>query len=129
VNEFDQAELIMMMFSGAVNFLDKAIEISRTDKIMMGAHISRAKTILLEIMSSLNLQEGGEIGKILLDTYSRQFRTLHLAQMTEDVQKIIPIRDSLMELGEAWKEVFNSEEYLAFKRAKRNLQRGVSTSG
>ena len=127
-NEFDQAELILMMFTGAVSFLDKAVECSKTDKRRMGYYISRAKNVLLEIMSSLNLKESGEIGSLLLDTYSRQYRALHQAQMTDNRDKVILVRNSLAEIGDAWKEVFKSEEYLEFKRRRRNHPQGAYSS-
>ncbi|MFC1512363.1 flagellar export chaperone FliS, partial [Candidatus Latescibacterota bacterium] len=95
VNEYDQSELILMMFSGIVNFLDKAIAVSETDKRQMGNYLSKAKNVLLEIMSSLNLEEGGEIGKLLLNTYSRQYHTLHAAHMNDDTEKVMLVRNSL----------------------------------
>lgn len=115
-NEYDQSELILMMFSGAVNYLDKAMALADSDKARMGVYLVKAKHVLLELMSSLNVEDSGEIGTMLLNTYSRQFRTLHAAHMNDDVEKVRIVRDSLIELEDAWKGVFSSDEYLAFKQ-------------
>ena len=125
VNEYEQSELILMMFSGIVNFLDKALAVSPADKHQMGNYLTKAKNILLEIMSSLNLEEGGEIGRLLLNTYSRQYHTLHAAHMSDDREKVMLVRNSLAEIGDAWKEVFNSDEYRSVKRRARKKYAGA----
>lgn len=122
INEFEQSELILMMYSGAVNFLEKALAASN-NKLEMGQYVMKAKKILLELMASLNIEDSGEIGRLLLNTYSRQYHTLHAAHLTDDVNKIGLVRDSLIELEDAWKQVFKSEEYLNFKNQRRNANK------
>jgi len=130
INEFDQSELILMMYSGAVTFLGKALA-SSDNKLVMGRYVMKTKKILLELMASLNIEDSGEIGTLLLNTYSRQYHTLHAAHLADDVNKIGLVRDSLIELEDAWKQVFKSEEYLKFKNQKRNSNKpsGVFLEG
>ena len=129
MNEYDQSELILMMYSGAVGFLEKALAVADRDPVAMSGYLSKAKNVLLELMSSLNLDESGEVGGLLLNTYSRQFHTLHVAQMTNNAEKVAEVRDSLIEIEDAWKDVFESEEYLAFKRQSRRMPGGASFKG
>ena len=128
-NEYEQSELILMMYRGAVNFLEKALAVAEHDPSAMTAFLSKAKKVLLELMASLNLEEGGEVGRLLMDTYTRQFHTLHVAQMTDNTEKVALVRDSLIELEDAWKEVFKSDEYLAFKQKSKRVSRNASFKG
>jgi len=114
-NELDQAQLILMMYRGAINFLNKAIDIGKTDKVKMSQYISKAKQVIIELMLSLNIEDSGKMGEILLDMYQRLFRKLNTAHMSDDRLQIAEVRDSLEELEETWRRVFNSEEYKDFK--------------
>ncbi len=114
-NELDQAHLILMMYRGAVNFLDKAIEAGKTDKVVMSHYVSKAKSVVLELMMSLNLEDGGTMGETLLDMYQRLFKKLNVAHMRDDRSRIIEVRNSLSELEETWRRVFASDEYKSFK--------------
>jgi len=62
-NELEQSELILKMFSGGIHFLDRALELPETDEIEMSKYVSKAKNVLLEIMSSLNIEDSGENSK------------------------------------------------------------------
>ena len=115
-NEREQSELILMMFTGGIGFLDKALELAETDKIAMGKYISKAKNVLLELMSSLDIENSGKMGEILLRTYRELFNKLNTAYMVNNTRKISEVKDSLIELENVWKQVFNSEEYKRFKK-------------
>ena len=114
-NELEQSQLILMMFSGGIYFLNKALKLAEIDKVEMSKYISKAKNILLEIMSSLNIEDSGEMGKILFKAYRGLFIKLNSAYIVNDTQKIKEVRDSLAELEDAWKQIFKSEEYSKFK--------------
>ena len=77
--ELDQSKLILMMYGGAIRFLDKAVESGLADKSKMCLYAGRAEKIILELMASLNLDEGGEMGEILLKTYRALFIKLNVA--------------------------------------------------
>jgi len=115
-NEREQSELILMMFTGGIGFLDKALELAETDKIAMGKYISKAKNVLLELISSLDIENSGKMGEILLRTYRELFNKLNTAYMVNDTRKISEVKDSLIELENTWKQVFKSEEYKRFKK-------------
>jgi len=121
-NELDQAQLILMMYRGAINFLNKAMEIGKTDKVKMSQYISKAKQVILELMLSLNLEDSGKMGEILLDMYQRLFRKLNTAHMNDDSLQIAEVRDSLEELEETWRRVFESKEYRDFKTNKEQFR-------
>ena len=121
-NELDQAQLILMMYRGAVNFLDKALEAGINDKIQMSQYISKAKQVIIELMLSLNLDDSGKMGEMLLDMYQRLYKKLNVAHMRDDRVKIAEVRDSLEELEETWRRVFQSAEYKKFKEDREQFR-------
>ena len=122
--EVDQAKLILMMFSGSIKFLNKAIEAADTDSDKMQKNVSKAKKVIIELISSLNIDNSGEMGEILLKAYKGLFIKLNVAYVESDVTKIIEVRDSLAELEESWDKIFQSPEYQKFKKSsKRKLKK------
>ncbi len=109
-SELDQGKLIMMMFNGSVGFLDKALELYGKNPLKAGEYLAKSKKVLLELISSLNIDEGGEIGTVLFNTYQRLFTKLNAAHMADDTAKIREVRNSLAELGETWQQVFDSNK-------------------
>jgi len=120
--ELDQAQLILMMYRGAVNFLDKALETELSDKIQMSHYISKAKQVIIELMLSLNLEESGNMGEMLLDMYQRLFKKLNVAHMRDDREKVAEVKESLEELEETWRRVFQSAEYKKFKEDREQFR-------
>ncbi len=114
--ELDQAKLILMMYAGAIRFLDKAVELYPANPAESGNYLSKAKDVILELMSSLDVEQGGDMGLILLRTYRALFSKLNEAHMLDDLKKIGEVRSSLAELEESWRQVFASPEYQRFKR-------------
>lgn len=120
--ELDQAKLILMMFAGAVRFLDKAIDLHHQDRMESGKYISRTKNIILELMASLNVDHSGEMGTILLRAYRGLFAKLNTAHMQDDMEKTAEVRASLAELEESWRQVFSSPEYRRFKQDREEFR-------
>ena len=121
-NELDQSTLVLMMFSGGIGFLDKAIELWNTDKVEKVKYISKAKEVILELISSLNIEDSGEIGPILFNAYKGLFFKLTAAHLQDDIKRIVEVRDSLAELEEIWGKVFKSKEYELFKKNSENIK-------
>ena len=116
--EVDQAKMILMMFSGSIKFLNKAVEVADTDSKTMEKNVSKAKKVILELISSLNIDNSGEMGEILLKAYKGLFIKLNVAYVEYDVTKIIEVKNSLAELEESWKKIFQSPEYQKFKLSR-----------
>ncbi len=115
-NELEQSTLILMMFSGGIDFLNKVLKYGKKNKAGMSKYISKTKNVILELMSSLHFENSGDIGQILFRTYQRLFIKLTAAHMQDDIKKIGEVRDSLVELEETWKKVFESEECKVLKK-------------
>ncbi len=99
-------KLILMLYDGSIKFLKMAkllYEEGRAEK----AHqmIVRTEKILLELMASLNLKQGGEIARNLFELY--QFMLRECAEINEEncSEKIDGLLRLLSGLQEAWMEV------------------------
>ena len=68
-SELDQEKLIMMMFNGSIGFLDKALELIGENPLEAGKYLTKAKNVLVELISSLDIEKGGEIGEVLLEKW------------------------------------------------------------
>ena len=116
--DLDQAKLILMMYSGAINFLDRSIESEKNDIIKMRNFVSKSKNVIYELMASLNIDEGGEMGELLMRTYQSFIVKLNNAQVQDDTEKISEVRNDLSKLQHVWKQVFESEDYERFKEGR-----------
>lgn len=114
--ELDQAKLILMMFAGTVRFLDRALEIGDRNLVEAGKYLSKAKKVIMELISSLDMNNSGEMGPILFRTYQGLFLKLNTAHMLNDMHKIAEVRNSMAELEDSWRQVFASQEYQNFRR-------------
>ncbi len=117
-HELDQAKLILMMFAGAVKFLSKAIDSAESDSLETDRYISKTKKIILELISSLDIENSGEMGAILLRAYRGLFLKLTAAQIQCDMRAVGEVRASLVELEDSWKKVFSGPEYRLFLESR-----------
>ena len=99
-------ELVVMLYDGALRFLDQAAEaMDRHDMPAKAAALSRAFAILAELQNTLNVREGGEVARQLDELYSH----MHDRLVDANVQRSsAPIRDVirlLAPLRDAWAQV------------------------
>lgn len=108
-----QGQLIIMLYNEAVKYLDQGVEFleryiqekknpGRIEQI--GKSILKSQEIISELMVSLDFERGGEIARNLFSLYSWFNQELLEANITLDMQRIINIRDMVIELRGAWGE-------------------------
>jgi flagellar secretion chaperone FliS len=103
VSTVDQRKLIVMLYDGAIKFLTIA-----TDKMTKGdayeAHrnLIRGKSIIAELLASLNLDAGGEIARNLQRLYTYMFNELIEANLNNDVERVGLVIGLLKELRVGW---------------------------
>lgn len=103
-----QGSLILMLYNGAINHLDKALELfpsgyHRYDEI--NRRITKTQDIITELMASLDFDRGGEISKQLFSLYFYFNDQLMKANMNKDSEMIKTIKEMLVELKGAWEQV------------------------
>ena len=100
------AQLVVMLYDGAIRFLTIARE-----KMVAGeleprhAHLIKAQKILAELLSSLNLKEGGDVALNLQRVYSFMLQQLVEANLYDKPKPIDDVLAMLRELREGWAEV------------------------
>ncbi len=110
----NQGELLLMLYTGAINFLTKAKqEIENKNYAEKGMLISKAMDIISELDGSLNMEKGAELSRNLHQLYL--FCNSHLLEASlkmnaKFVNDVINILDGLRS---AYAEVINTPEALS----------------
>ncbi|MCW5933023.1 MAG: flagellar export chaperone FliS [Fimbriimonadia bacterium] len=103
--------LIVMLYDGAIRFLCQAEEAMLIPDYEKQNHfIVKAQRIVAELMSSLNLQEGGEVAENLLQIYAYLYNQLVEANLNDQRETLEHVRHLLSELREAWDTIASQEE-------------------
>ena len=101
----DQGKLIMMLYDGAIKFVNKAIELmSHKKRNIEEIHknIMKAQDIIVELMSSLNMEI--EFSQKLLSIYMYINKRLVDANMKKTDEPLIEVKQYLVELRDAWEK-------------------------
>lgn len=103
VSTVDQRKLIVMMYDGAIKFLNIATDkIAKNETYEAHRNLIRGKSIIAELLGSLNMEDGGEIGRNLQRLYTYMFNELIEANLNNDVSKIQNVLGLLKELRIGW---------------------------
>lgn len=82
-NTSDSIKLVLMMYDGSINFLNKAIEYAETGDVRnTNIYVNKAREIIKELDNAVNDEVGGEFSKNLKKLYA--FMNQHLI---ESIQK------------------------------------------
>jgi flagellar secretion chaperone FliS len=99
-------DLVVMLYQGAVKFIRLGIEaIERGDAKAAHESLVRAQDIVVELLSSLNREEGGQIASQLSGVYDYCFRRLVLANVKKDADPAREVVRIMRELGTAWQQI------------------------
>lgn len=111
ISTVSQAKLIVMLYDGAIRFLDIAYDnINNPKKYdVVNTNLLKTGEIISELMVSLNLDEGGKIANDLLALYVYFKKRLLEANLKKDGHIIKEIRNHLYELKTAWDEIEKKE--------------------
>jgi len=98
--------LVVMLYEGAIRFLKQAIAaIEAGDTVEKGRCMAKARAIVDELDTSLDLEVGGELAVDLRRLYGFMRRHLAAANAARDAAKIRDVISLLEELNEGWKAV------------------------
>lgn len=108
VSTVDQRKLIVMLYDGAIRFL--ALAVDKMDKgETYDAHknLIRGKSIIAELLASLNMEQGGEIARNLQRLYTYMFNELIDANLNNDSERVGQVVELLKELRAGWQGIGN----------------------
>ena len=96
-------ELVVMLYDGALRFLDQAAEaMDRQDRPAKAVALSRAFAILGELQNTLNVRDGGELARQLDALYSHMNDRLVDANVQRSSAPIRDVINLMRPLREAW---------------------------
>jgi flagellar protein FliS len=104
VNTASQGKLIVMLYDGAIKFINKALEhIDKKEIEATHNNIIKVQDIITELITSLNM-EAGDISQKLFSIYMYINRQLSLANIKKSKDPLIEVKKHLTELRGAWEE-------------------------
>lgn len=125
----DQGKLILMLYDGAIRFLNIAIDNMDFRKYDIVNHnIIRAQDIITELMLSLNMDEGGEIAKNLFNIYAYLKKRLLEANIKKEAEILKEIIKHLKNLRSAWEEAIKKTNIKPMEKPVEKIA-GFSVTG
>lgn len=106
--------LLLMLYDGLVKFLKISIKaIEEKDIEKANTYLKKSKSIITELMCSLNMEEGGEIAQSLMVMYDYMFRRLLEANLKKDKE----IAEEILHIAEEFKGAFE-QAYISLKSSE-----------
>ncbi len=110
VQTSNQKQLIIMLFDGMDRFMSRAIKSIESDDIEVAhTNLHRTGQILLELMSTLREDKGGEIALNLKRLYLFCYERIVIANLKKDVEMIREVKEVMANLAEGWKYIGRKE--------------------
>ena len=106
IDTADQGKLILMLYDGAIKFINKALDMmpAKADDMEDIHHnIVKAQDIVVELMTSLNM-DAGDISRRLFSIYMYMNNRLIEANINKKEAPLNEVKKYLLELREAWEE-------------------------
>ena len=106
VTTTNQKQLIIMLYDGMDRFLSKSVKaIKEGDIESAHTYLHRTGQILLELLSTLREDKGGEIAANLKRIYVFCYEQVVIANLKKDIRMIRGIQEVLANLRGAWKKL------------------------
>jgi flagellar protein FliS len=110
INTANQGKLIVMLYDGAIKFLNIAVENMNPETYdVVNNNILKTQDIITELLLSLNTKEGGEISTSLFNLYIYFKKKLLEANIEKNSNIIKEIINHLKELRDAWDKISAQE--------------------
>lgn len=101
-----KGRLVVMLYEGAIKFMKLAItEIEAENHEAKGRYIQKARDIINELNTVLDMEVGGEIAENLRKLYLFMDKSLSEANTKMDTAKIQEVIALMEELNQGWKAI------------------------
>jgi flagellar protein FliS len=103
VQHASAGERVILLYDGAIRFLHGARAAMEEENAPgQRYYLDRAQSVLLALLSSLNLQQGGELAICLLRVYEYCYNRLCDAVSRDDLSAVVEVCGLLTDLRGAW---------------------------
>lgn len=104
------AQLVVMLYDGAVKFLRQAVAAGEAGQPLAAAKpIGRAQAIIEELLATLDIEQGGQIAAQLQGLYVFSLSELASARLEQQPQRVEPVIELLLELRGSWATLAQSQ--------------------
>ncbi len=106
VTTLTQRDLVVKLFEGVDRFLLQGAAAMRNgNREMAQRACSKAKRILVELLSTLNFEAGGEMAKQLRDLYLFMLTEISTGNMETDPERLNGVRRVVQPLLDGWRQI------------------------
>lgn len=125
-----QLELVIKVYDGALNSLRAGAECYKSEKLQEGyEHLEKAKTFVIHLYTTLDLEQGGEVAANLSKLYSFVVSQIDIIEATKDLSILDDIIDVLANLRSGWLELKQQEVKVVPQESVQQTGGGFATSG
>lgn len=98
--------LILMLYNGAIQFAGNAIQAIQQNNITdTNKYIQKTQDIVYELLSSLNVKQGGELARNLQNLYFYVIDRLIEANMKKEEEPLHEVIKIISEIKSSWEEI------------------------
>jgi flagellar protein FliS len=99
-------QLVVMLYDGCLRFLNQTSHAMREENWGQASmRLARAEAVITELLTTLDLEQGGEIASRLQGIYVFCLRELTEARRNQDPEMVDQIGELLAELRESWAQI------------------------
>ncbi len=99
-------DLVIMLYDAAIESLNRTVLcIEKRDLVAKNKCISKVIAIVEELLSSLDIERGGQVAMNLQSIYVYILKEITIANAQNDIQRIMHIEFILKELRSAWRQI------------------------
>jgi flagellar protein FliS len=123
ISGLNQKELIVLLYSGALRFIEEGKElIAKEDVPQTHDRLNRARNIFIHLLSTLNLEAGGEFADKLSALYAYFIEKITMANTTNNVEELDEIVPLIQEIKESWEKIEVTDEELPENQKSNGLK-------
>lgn len=128
VETASKEKILLMLYDELIGDVHKARgALENGEKQAAHDNLLHAQEIVTELISTLDMDAGGEIAEELYSLYDYVLHNLIQANVENDPTRLDDVLPVLEDLKEAWDEVIN-EEGMTLEKARREVTKGSSAS-
>lgn len=106
VNGASPLQLVIMLYDGAIRFMEAGkYGIEHQDLELQNKNLQKAQKIVMELMSCIDMDKGGDVAKNLLALYTYILNELVEANVGDRIEPVDRCIRILCNLRESWVEV------------------------
>jgi flagellar protein FliS len=106
VNGASPVQLVVMLYDGALRFMEQGrYAMQNGDLVAQNHNLQKAQRIVLELMATLNMDQGGEVAQNLMALYTFVLEQLIDANVKDSTVPIEHAMKTMSGLRESWAEL------------------------